>query len=142
MAQGCKRTIEKTTSFKFHSLKYLIFSFSHPDNAKHGVELRHLKRNSSRIQRKVGNENVLIRTECLNTSSEIPCVCVCPEIQRDRPNKQAHPVQIRVAWSARGAAGAERARAPRAAAAHERARTTVLDTYSAVDESWPSCSSI
>ena len=49
-------------------IKYLLFSFLRSGNeAKRVVEFRLWTSNVLRIQRKVGNENVFIGTECLNT---------------------------------------------------------------------------
>ena len=50
-------------------VKYFIFSFSHSGNeANGGVEFRHSTRDAFRILREVMKGNVLIGTECLNTS--------------------------------------------------------------------------
>lgn len=47
--------------------KNVLFSFLHPGkNTKHGVELRHLMPNVSKIWRKMGNGNVLAKSGLKN----------------------------------------------------------------------------
>ena len=72
VAQGHTRVTVIATDCRFdthYSMKYLIFLFLRSVvEAKRGVEFRHSTRNASMISRKVGNDNVLMGTECLNTT--------------------------------------------------------------------------
>ena len=52
--------------FLFEEMKYLIFPFRRSGNeAKRGVEFRHITRYASRIRQKVGKGSILVGTEGL-----------------------------------------------------------------------------